>query len=167
MSKIVKNIFPSNVNTEIIKLLKSTEGWYFGYDKKQISFSIAEDEGLALRTFPEQQNIHSNFQTLNMFAYSVASIVCDKLNINLKGLKRVNYNFYHSLSKGNTHIDSETDKCVSILYNLNTNDGYTQIEENKFNSNESEAIVFNSNIKHKGVGPTKGLRYNINIIIYT
>jgi len=61
MSKIVKNIFPSNVNTEIIKLLKSTEGWYFGYDKKQISFSIAEDEGLALRTFPEQQNIHPNF----------------------------------------------------------------------------------------------------------
>tara|TARA_R110000772_G_scaffold257832_2_gene374802 strand:+ start:86 stop:589 length:504 start_codon:yes stop_codon:yes gene_type:complete len=167
MSKIVKNIFPSNVNKEIIRLLKSTEGWYFGYDEKQISFSIAEDEGLALRTFPEQKNNQHNFQTLNMFAYNVASIVCDKLKITLKGLKRVNYNFYHSLSKGNTHIDSETDKCVSILYNLNTNDGYTQVEENKFNSNESEAIVFNSNTKHKGVGPTKGLRYNINIIIYT
>ena len=31
-------------------------------------------------------------------------------------------------------------------------------------NNESEALVFNSNKKHFGCGPTEGLRYNLNIV---
>ena len=50
------------------------------------------------------------------------------------------------------------------VYNLNTNDGYTKIEDNKYESNESEALVFKSNKMHFGCGPTKGLRYNLNIV---
>ncbi len=167
MQEIVSSILPNNVNEEIIKLLKITEGWYFGYDDKTQNSQIEKDEGLALRTFGNNCVANNNTQTLNMFAHIVTSIVCNKLNINFKGLKRVNYNFYHSLSEGKQHIDSEHPKCVSILYNLNTNDGTTEIENQRFVSNASEAIVFDSDKVHKGNGPTKGLRYNLNIIIYT
>ena len=37
-------------------------------------------------------------------------------------------------------------QTVSILYNFNTNDGYTEILNEKYKSNESEAILFNSNL---------------------
>ena len=77
----------------------------------------------------------------------------------------VNYNFYHTKSAGSEHVDSETPNCVSILYNFNTNDGYTEILNEKYKSNESEAILFNSNLLHKGIGDEKNLRYNLNILI--
>ena len=35
----------------------------------------------------------------------------------------------------------------------------------KYKSNESEAILFNSNLLHKGIGDEKNLRYNLNILI--
>ena len=76
----------------------------------------------------------------------------------------MNYNFYHPLSFGKEHIDYDNNKFYTILYNLNTNDGYTSIENKKFKSNESEALVFNSNKVHYGSGPTEGLRYNLNIV---
>ena len=167
MLEIVSNILPSNINKEIINLLKCTEGWYFGYDEKIKNNELDKDEGLALRTLGNNAIVNNNTQSLNMFAYIVASLITKKLNINFNGLKRVNYNFYHSQSFGKLHVDSETEKCVSILYNLNTNDGYTEIENKKYESNESEAIVFDSKKYHKGIGPTKGLRYNLNIIIQT
>ena len=165
MIKVIKNILPPKVNKEILTLLKSTSGWYFGNDKSDKDFLLHEDEGLALRTFGGNKVDHQNFLPLNLFAHIVSSIVCEKLNFNLKEIHRVNYNFYHGASKGNLHIDSDKDSFYSILYNLNTNDGYTKINGKKFFSNESEAIFFKSNIPHFGNRPSKGLRYNLNIII--
>lgn len=40
MVKIVENIFNTNVNKQIINILKTTQGWYFGYDSKEINFDI-------------------------------------------------------------------------------------------------------------------------------
>jgi hypothetical protein len=167
MQEVVSSILPENINKDIIQLLKQTEGWYFGFDEKIRNSFLNEDEGLALRTFGDNCIVNKNTQSLNMFAHIVASIVCSKLKVEFKGLKRVNYNFYHPLSKGKLHIDSEHPNCVSILYNLNTNDGTTEIDNSQFVSKASEAIVFDSNKVHRGTGPTKGLRYNLNIIIYT
>ncbi len=162
--KKISNIFPSKVNKKIIKILQNTPGWYFGYDEKEHDKNFEEDQGLALQTFNEDVTEHPNYQTLNMFAFIIANKICDELSINFNRLKRVNYNFYHPVSKGHPHIDYDNNKFYTILYNLNTNDGYTKIEDNKFISNESEALVFNSNKIHFGCGPTKGLRYNLNIV---
>ena len=53
----------------------------------------------------------------------VVELVTKQLKIPYKSIKRVNYNFYHTLSEGDYHIDTNTPKCVSILYNLNKNNG--------------------------------------------
>ena len=124
MLEIVKNIFPSKVNMEIVKILQLTPGWSF----------------------------------------IITSKISEQLSLNFNKLQRVNYNFYHPLSKGKPHIDYDNNKFYTILYNLNTNDGYTSIENKKYKSNESEALVFNSNKVHYGSGPTEGLRYNLNIV---
>ncbi len=162
--EIIKNIFPSKVNQEIIKILQNTPGWYFGYDENDKENSLQRDEGLALQTFNQDGNVIINQQALNIFAFIIANKICDELSITFNKLQRVNYNFYHPLSMGKPHIDYSDNKFYTILYNLNTNDGYTSIENNKFKSNESEALVFKSNKIHFGCGPTKGLRYNLNIV---
>jgi len=164
MIKKVTNIFPSKINQEIIKILKNTPGWYFGFDEKNQDNSLQKDEGLALQTFNEKADVTINQQTLNMFAFIIANKISDELLITFNKLHRVNYNFYHPLSNGKPHIDYDNNKFYTILYNLNTNNGYTKIEDEKYESNESEALVFNSNKIHFGCGPTKGLRYNLNIV---
>jgi hypothetical protein len=164
MIKKISNIIPHNVNKEIIKILQNTRGWYFGYDEKNQEDDLQQDQGLALQTFNEDADVLISQQTLNMFAFIIANKICDNLSITFNKLQRVNYNFYHPLSIGKAHIDYSNNKFYTILYNLNTNDGYTSIENKKFKSNESEALVFNSNKIHFGCGPTKGLRYNLNIV---
>ena len=164
MLKKITNIIPSKVNKEIIKILQNTPGWYFGYDEKDQDDSLEKDQGLALQTFNEDADVIISHQTLNMFAFIIANKVCDELSITFNKLHRVNYNFYHPLSFGKEHIDYEDNRFYTILYNLNTNDGYTSIENKKFKSNESEALLFNSNKMHYGSGPTEGLRYNLNIV---
>ena len=164
MLKKITNIIPSKVNKEIIKILQNTPGWYFGYDEKDQDDSLEKDQGLALQTFNEDADVIISHQTLNMFAFIIANKICDELSITFNKLHRVNYNFYHPLSFGKEHIDYEDNRFYTILYNLNTNDGYTSIENKKFKSNESEALLFNSNKMHYGSGPTEGLRYNLNIV---
>ena len=164
MLSIIKNIFPSKVNKEIIKILQNTPGWYFGFDENEQEESFHIDQGLVLQTFNEDAYIKTDQQTLNMFAFIIANKVCDELSLTFDKLKRVNYNYYHPLSVGKPHIDYSDNKFYSVLYNLNTNDGYTKIEDDKYESNESEALVFKSNKMHFGCGPTKGLRYNLNIV---
>jgi len=167
MVRIVKDIYSKKVNNQILQLLKITPGWYFGYDDKELNFN--KDQGLALRTFDDKLKIDQlkNFDMLNLFAFTVADIVCMRISQPFKGLKRVNYNFYHTLSKGSNHVDSTTPGCVSILYNLNKNDGYLEIDDKKYISEDSVAYVFDSAKQHRGVGSTNELRYNLNIIIHT
>ena len=42
-----------------------------------------------------------------------------------------------------------------------------EIDGQKYLSNQSVAYVFDSNIKHRGVGSDTELRYNLNIILQT
>lgn len=167
MVKIVKDLFIESINNQIIKILKQSEGWYFGYDStKRINYN---DQGLALRTFNDEKNpkLYDKYQSLNLFAFMVVELVTKQLKIPYKSIKRVNYNFYHTLSEGDYHIDTNTPKCVSILYNLNKNNGYTEINGQKYLSDQSVAYVFDSDTKHRGVGSKTELRYNLNIILQT
>ena len=93
MVRIVKDIYSKKVNNQILELLKITPGWYFGYDDKELNFN--KDQGLALRTFDDKLKIDQlkNFDMLNLFAFTVADIVCMRISQPFKGLKRVNYNF--------------------------------------------------------------------------
>lgn len=167
MVEIAKDIFSPLMNQQIIKILKSTHGWYFGYDDHSINFN--GDEGIALRTFDDKLIIkeNKNYDLLNFFALAVSDLVMKQLKRPYKSLKRVNYNFYHTLSKGNYHVDSTTPNCVSILYNLNNNDGYLEIDDKKYFSDESVAYLFDSSKQHRGIGSTNKLRYNLNIILHT
>ena len=76
------------------------------------------------------------------------------------------WNIYRAGEEGIFHNDGEEEGLYTILYSLNSSDGYLQINDAKFYDVEDEAKVFPSKLLHKGVGPEKDrLRINLNIVL--
>ena len=69
--------------------------------------------------------------------------------------------------KGNWHTDIDIDSLTAIYY-LNSNNGYTEFESGEIiNTIENRIIIFDSNLKHRGVSCTDQKRrivLNINYV---
>jgi len=96
-------------------------------------------------------------------------MVQKNMSMKFKDIKRIYWNWYHSTSLMEYHIDSNYDNLYSIIYNLHDNDGGTEFKLNDeiifYKSVESKAIIFPSKISHRGVAPKKDLnRFSLNII---
>jgi hypothetical protein len=173
MINIIKNILPLQINKYIINKLCNQPNWCFPHDNENKSRedffnNLLEDNisnaGFSLVTYDNVSNI--NVQTdLNLYAEIIFYYIKEKLKFNIHTISRIYWNYYDNSSISNYHIDRPENNFKSIIYNLHTNDGGTYIENKFFKSNESEALIFNSNIKHKGVAPIKNKhRFNLNII---
>ena len=80
-------------------------------------------------------------------------------------LDRMFYNYYNSGSSGVFHEDYSYDNCISLLINLNDNDGGTEIEDTFVSSKAGRLISFDSNMQHRGVGPSDyQQRFALNIV---
>tara|TARA_B100001996_G_scaffold93874_1_gene70152 strand:+ start:1268 stop:1747 length:480 start_codon:yes stop_codon:yes gene_type:complete len=81
-----------------------------------------------------------------------------KCNLNMKTPEPVPHSFH-----------SDVDDCITAIYYINTNNGYTEFENGmKFDSVENRILVFNSNEKHRGVTSTdtaKRVLINLNYYI--
>ena len=83
------------------------------------------------------------------------SIVRIKANLNMKTPERIEYEMH-----------KDVDDCVTAIYYVNSNDGYTRFEDGtKVESVANRLVVFPSNIKHTGTTCTNNkarLVLNIN-----
>ena len=105
---------------------------------------------------------------LNDFGFIIAQIVCKHANLKILRIHRLMWNFYKKGEYGNFHIDEKKDNFYTILYSLNTNDGYLELDKEKIFDVADEAKIFPSKILHRGVGPTKdNFRLNVNIVVET
>ena len=78
------------------------------------------------------------------------------------------WNLYKPGEEGIFHTDSLKNNFYTILYSLNTSDGFLIVGDQKIYDKQDEAKIFKSNILHKGVGPTKDkYRLNLNVVIET
>tara|TARA_B100000925_G_C21804215_1_gene385956 strand:- start:10 stop:492 length:483 start_codon:yes stop_codon:yes gene_type:complete len=73
------------------------------------------------------------------------SIVRSKANLNMKTIEHVESEYH-----------TDVDNCITAIYYVNTNNGYTEFESNgmKVNSVENRLIIFDSNEKHRAVTTT-------------
>jgi len=103
---------------------------------------------------------------LNDFGFFITEKICEKTNFDYSNIRRFMWNIYRRGEEGSFHNDGEEDGLYTILYSLNSSDGYLQINDAKFYDVEDEAKVFPSKLLHKGVGPEKDkLRINLNIVL--
>jgi len=161
--KVLNNLFDNFFNETVI------------IDLRTAPFSFATDPA------PEDKS-DSGLVHLSLHDGKVESFISTKLNVYaeiiLKKIvslspelrnhfpRRYNWNYYNRSSSGTWHPDTLEPGHVSIVYNLNTNDGGTYIGDKFVKSEEGRAIIFDSHIDHRGVGPTNDAqRYMLNIVL--
>ena len=158
--KIINNFLNKKIHEEMKDLLFSGDfPWYYNdvvagkLDDKNFFFS---------HTLFKQEKINSAY--FNFFIKPILE------KIQCKKLIRAKINCYtksQKKMKSAFHVD-QVDNHTVLLYNVNTNNGYTLFKKNnkKIYSLENSLIIFNGNEKHCSVNQTdKKLRINININI--
>ena len=95
--------------------------------------------------------------------------ILDELNVKEKNLIRAKVNLnvnQNEQIKSHWHTDvDDVEKYTTAIYYINTNNGYTELDNGqKIESIENRILIFDGNIKHRGVTQTnsKG-RVTINL----
>ena len=110
---------------------------------------------------------YAQFEPRSQFFYNLMpiinqlepiSIVRIKANLNMRTPERQEYDLH-----------TDVDDCITAIYYVNSNDGYTRFEDGtKVDSIANRMVVFNSNTLHAGCSPTDTLRrcvINLNYFI--
>lgn len=174
MIEVIKNILPEKINNKIILLLLKSTNWRiakdFNDDIRLLDDMLNNNNksyGNSLTSFStyplEKINIECE---LNNYAEIIFEIV--KNHTKYKFLKPIRFywNFYNKAAAAALHTDMTENYFVSFVYNLNTNNGGTNLNGEFFKSNAGEAIVFKSNLLHSSIPQTDSTaRFNLNCII--
>jgi hypothetical protein len=165
--KILNLNIPTNNNIQIIKLL-TNHHWFLGHENHinhLLEIEKGINRGLTVMTYNAETNDLINLNTpLNVFANLIWQMTMDK--INWKGeLQRFFWNFYTTDNISSFHKDMRDNDFYSIIYNLHTTDGGTNINNKFYKDNESQVKIFNSTTLHKGIQPKQDkFRMNLNIV---
>ena len=182
LSKIekIKINIPQNCLLQIANTLITNKHWCFAADDHSMSQqnftenffnNKIQDRGFYYQTFVKnRENITNN--NLNFWASLIFEMIKEKSVLyKLHEIERIFWNFYHPNSNSNLHVDNSNPNFTSIVYNLHTNTGGTLFQNSKgetqiIKSEQNEAIIFPSNILHKGLPPkTDACRFSLNIIV--
>lgn len=172
MIETIDNVLPTDINKKIIYFLLQ-EKWSFASDNfknsdvyKNKFFNGEMDMGMSILSYHKDRNICLN-SALNLYAEIIYSIIKQKTKYKFIEPTRFYWNWYNPNSITDFHKDEENDGSISFVYNLHTNDGGTIFKDNNLiiPSNEGQAILFPSNLEHKGMVPKKyASRFNLNCI---
>ena len=123
-------------------------------------------QGFIHRAFPIGRA--SNLGIIMIATYAVQKIVEIK-NLPEASLKRAFINILPRGLQGGWHNDTNEEDSYTLIINTSKVDGGTEIGKQFFKNNFNEAILFNSNLTHRGIGPQRfGLyRSNLAIVIKT
>ena len=172
----INNILPFQTNKDIIQMLINQARWKIASDvgrfegeerntdvNKMLDKNI-NNAGFSHVTFDRKFNLHLN-TPLNLYGDIIFYTIKNKLKT-IQTLYRLYWNYYDTSSKAALHKDELEDGYYSIIYNLHTNDGGTEINNKFYPSIEGQALIFPSNVWHKGIASTKSKhRFNLNMIV--
>jgi len=184
--ELIENACNDHFNLFVIQTLKEQRGWRLSpdhYDTK-IAGDMAKtkyaadikhhsDTGMLLLTYsdgPLGDDINNQYLGLNTLAQYIFDSIMEKSKTEYIGIApvRILWNYYNRASTGVFHVDKDFDKnkYFSIVYHLNTCDGGTVIKQTKIPSVSGNAIIFESNVPHCGLGPNHDpARYVLNILL--
>lgn len=172
MIEIHKNILPEEVNRKIVLYLVNSDRWRIARDVDddfRLLHNLLDrpggDFGNSLQTFDEFENKFID-SPLNIFAEIIYMSVKARTKYKFLRPKRYFWNYYNIAANPETHKDRDEDFYVSFVYSLNTCDGGTEIQGKLYPSVSGEAILFPSNLVHRGTAPKNvRSRFNLNCIV--
>lgn len=184
--ELIRNVCDDDFNQFTINLLREQGGWRLSpdhydtkieadmnsteYAKQMVGFS---DTGMLLMSYtdnPHEADVNDQYQGLNTLAQYIFESILRKSKRVYQDVQliRILWNYYNTASTGIYHVDKDFDdhKYFSVVYHLNTCDGGTIIQKKKVLSVSGNAILFDSDIPHRGIGPTRDpARYVLNILL--
>ena len=146
--KVLENVLSKKQYTELNNMMSNEYfPWYFNSEK------VEGDNNLFSYQFT---HLFFNNNQINSSWFEKLKPLLKKLKI--KNLIKVKANLNpisHKLIEFNKHVDYPLDpKHRSIIYYVNTNNGYTKIGNKKFKSKANKAVFFSSNNEHFGTNAT-------------
>lgn len=155
--QIIDNFLPNALSEKIRQTLTSNEfPWYY---QNSVAYNSQKDtEFYFNHLFYDAYYIRSNFW--NDVAYPIVE------KINPKSLIRVKANLYPNLNQwveNENHVDY-TFECLGAIYYVNTNNGYTILEDKiKIESIQNRLVIFDASKSHRSTHCTDAkCRVNIN-----
>ncbi len=172
MIEIIKDILPTAINKKILSYLANHQNWRiakdYESDQKLVEDLLGPDgsnSGFSSETYNEFHKINLN-TPLNLYAELIYEIIKNKTKYKFIKPTRFIWNYYCSNSKTHLHKDNTTNNYVSFVYCLNENNGGTEIDGKFIHYKEGEALIFPSNISHRGISATDvKSRFNLNCVI--
>lgn len=184
----LESVCDNDFNDFVVRLLRDQRGWRICPDDwdskienemKGTKFAKdlegRSDTGLLLHTFndaPHEDDHSAEYEGLNTLAQFIFDQVLKKSKYEYHDIElvRILWNYYNRGSTGIFHVDKNfttNNKYFSVIYYLNTCDGGSYIKNSEFiPSVAGNAVVFPSNLPHRGVGPTKNReRYVLNFLL--
>ena len=166
---------PHRMNEKIINYL-GEQAWNYVTDASEerhkepfyniVSNPLLKDAGQAIISYKKYGDFVNN-NTLNFFGDYIFSLIQERSNFKIKDVFRFYWNLYTPQSVCQDHTDQQDlGRYISAIYNLHTNDGGTQVQNQFIPSKEGQAVIFRSEKIHKGISSkTSNFRLSLNIIL--
>jgi hypothetical protein len=172
MIEIIKEILPNMINKKILLFLVSHVNWSISKDQgnnekllEDLLGPNGKNSGFSLETYNEFNKINMD-TPLNLYAEIIYESIKNKTKYKFIKPTRFLWNYYCSNSETNLHVDKDTDNYISFVYCLHENNGGTEIDGKFIHYKESEALIFPSNISHRGISATDvKSRFNLNCVV--
>jgi len=148
MIKIIDDFLPEEEFLNIKNLMESREfPWYFNRSK----IFIGDNKGQHVHVFFKHGQRNSEYLEMwNNFMRKIEATQCYRIkaNMTLKSSSQI-------ADDTDWHIDDQGDALKTAVFYINTNDGYTELESGvRVGSVANRACIFDSTLKHRGVGHT-------------
>ena len=148
MIKIIDDFLPEEEFLNIKNLMESREfPWYFNRSK----IFIGDNKGQHVHVFFKHGQRNSEYLEMwNNFMRKIEATKCYRIkaNMTLKSSSQI-------ADDTEWHIDDQGDALKTAVFYINSNDGYTELESGvRVGSVANRACIFDSTLKHRGVGHT-------------
>jgi hypothetical protein len=174
MIEYLDNILNYDFNKTLINELQTANIWRISPDENDEGIPVGDeysDTGMLSLSykkdsFPNSIEKELTYSFFNVSAYYIFNSILSNSSYKFYNvsLDRYLWNYYNKSSTGVDHVDNPKDNYYSIVYYLNDSDGGTVVDNKFYQSVSNRALLFKSNILHKGIGPKNyKARYVLNI----
>jgi hypothetical protein len=172
--EVIPNLFPEEFNKFLSSKLQRSAEWRLCLDEHYLPGMDANahsDTGFVYYTYTNdrdwnmlaaQDPVRGYF---NHMAEAVLNTALIKLGYPNANIMRIMWNYYNRSSQGIAHKDHQDHQIFSMIYNLSDTDGGTEIEDTFYQGQSGTALIFPSNLEHRGYGPkNEPYRFVLNVI---
>lgn len=159
---LLLDLFDPSFNLDLRDRLQRSAEWRLCLDEHYLPGMDAQshsDTGFVYYTYTNERDWNQIAAQdpargyFNNMAESMLNTALNRLGHSEAVIMRIMWNYYNRSSQGIMHKDHQEQGLHSMVYNLSDTDGGTEIQGEFFPGRAGSAIIFPSELEHRGFGP--------------